>query len=58
MYRLPGWLEFALARDLARSPAGGGYVTSIERTAYPGSMRAVSVWEMHEAFTPTAGEIA
>jgi hypothetical protein len=33
-------------------------VASIERTAYPRFKRAVPVRELHEAFTPTAGEIA
>jgi hypothetical protein len=33
-------------------------LASIERTAYPGFKRAVPVRELHEAFTPTAGEIA
>jgi Domain of unknown function (DUF4158)/Tn3 transposase DDE domain len=33
-------------------------VASIERTAYPRFKRAVPVRELHEAFTPVAGEIA
>lgn len=33
-------------------------MTSIERTAYPRFNRAVPVRELHEAFTPAAGEIA
>jgi Domain of unknown function (DUF4158) len=33
-------------------------VASIERTAYPRFKRAVPVRELHEAFTPAAGEIA
>ena len=33
-------------------------MASIERTAYPRFKRAVSVRELHEAFTPTADEIA
>jgi hypothetical protein len=33
-------------------------VAPIERTACPRFKRAVSVRELHEAFTPTAGEIA
>ena len=33
-------------------------MASIERTAYPRFKRAVPVRELHEAFTPTAGEIA
>jgi hypothetical protein len=33
-------------------------VASIERTAYPRFKRVVPVRELHEAFTPAAGEIA
>jgi Domain of unknown function (DUF4158) len=33
-------------------------LASIERTAYPRFKRAVPVRELHEAFTPAAGEIA
>jgi hypothetical protein len=37
---------------------GGGFGASIERTTYLRFNRAVPVRELHEAFTPAAGEIA
>jgi hypothetical protein len=46
------------ARVFAGSLASGGYVASIERTASSRFKQAIPVREMHEAFTPAAGEIA